>query len=101
MTKKVSLSKRASIKLDNILDHLQKEWSIKVKKEFINKLDRSIEIISQNPDAFPKSNIQKGVHKCVVTKQTSLYYRVKLNEIQIITIFETRQNPKKLKKEFK
>ena len=63
MTKKVSLSKRASIKLDNILDHLQKEWSIKVKNEFINKLDRSIEIISQNPDAFPKSNIQKGVHK--------------------------------------
>ena len=84
--KKITLSKRASIKLDQLLERLQKEWSIKVKNEFIDTLDRSVEIIAENPKAFPESNSQKGIHKCVVTKQTTLYYRVKSNEIQIIFI---------------
>ena len=101
MIRKISLSKRASIKLDKILRYLQKEWSIKVKNEFISKLDHSINIIAENPDAFPESNIQKGIHKCVVTKQTTLYYRIKSSEIQIIFIFETRQSPKKIKKGLK
>jgi plasmid stabilization system protein ParE len=101
MAKKVSISKRASVKLDKLLNRLQKEWSIEVKKEFIGKLDRALDIISVNPDAFPISNLQKGIHKCVVTKQTTIYYRVKAVEIQIITVFETRQSPKKLKKELK
>ena len=101
MAKKVSLSKRASIKLDKLLFRLEEEWSVEVKKEFVGKLDRAIEIIAANPDAFPISNLQKGIHKCVVTKQTTIYYRVKSAEIQIITLFETRQSPKRLKKELK
>jgi hypothetical protein len=37
----------------------------------------------------------------VVTKQTTFYYRVLKNkkELEIITIFDTRQNPNKLKKD--
>ena len=43
----------------------------------------------------------KGLFKCIVTKQTTFYYRVlsDKNEIEIITLFDTRQDPEKLRKD--
>ncbi|WP_442845354.1 hypothetical protein [Leeuwenhoekiella sp. H156] len=62
-----------------------------------------IEQISINPESCPKSNEFGGIYKCVVSKQTSFYYRILFNrrEIEIITIFDTRQNPDKLNKQLK
>lgn len=43
------------------------------------------------------------IYKCVVTKQTTFYYRIlnQSEEIEIITIFDTRQDSDKLKKDIK
>ncbi|NLP59458.1 type II toxin-antitoxin system RelE/ParE family toxin, partial [Lutibacter sp. B1] len=45
----------------------------------------------------------KGLFKCVVTKQTTFYYRIKFEreEIEIITVFDTRQDPNKLENDIK
>ena len=40
--RKIILSKRASEKLDELLDYLEREWSTKVKLNFINKFDKSL-----------------------------------------------------------
>ena len=37
----------------------------------------------------------------VVTKQTSLFYRFDSKTIKVVTIFDNRMNPDKLKKELK
>ncbi len=95
----VVFSKRAKIRLENLLDYLEKEWSEKSKDDFIKKLDRSILQIKKLPASCPESKEIRGLFKCVLTKQTTLYYRVKDQTIQIITLFDTRQNPGKLKKE--
>jgi len=95
----VVLSKRAKIKLENLLDYLEKEWSSKSKNDFIKKLERAITQISKLPVCCPKSKLFPGLFKCVVTKQTTLYYRIKDETIEIITLFDTRQNPEKLNKE--
>jgi plasmid stabilization system protein ParE len=72
-------------------------WSEKVKSEFIEKFDRSIEIIRAQPEIFPVSKKGKLLRKCVVSKQTIIYYRFNTKQIDIVTIFDTRQNPEKLK----
>lgn len=90
---KVVLSPTARRKLENLLEYLQEEWSVKVKLEFMVKLDRSIEQISTHPKNCPESQRFIGLHKCVVTRQTSLYYRVGKNEIEVITLFDNRQDP--------
>lgn len=95
----VVLSKRAKIKLENLLYYLENEWSAKSKTDFIKKLDRSIAQISKLPESCPESNIFTGLYKCVVTRQTTVYYRIKNQKIEIITLFDTRQNPAVLKKE--
>jgi plasmid stabilization system protein ParE len=101
MKRKVVLSKRAKIKLDNLLLFLETEWSLSVKNEFIEKLDRTLQIIQNNPESFPKTQVLTGVHKCVVTKQNTLYYRFTESSIEIVTLFDSRQDPHKLRKEIK
>ena len=57
--------------------------------------------IEKNPQIAPKSSLLKGIHKNVVTKQTSFYYLISGNEIHIITLTDNRQNPKKTIKELR
>ena len=97
MARQVVFSKRARNKLEKLLNYLETEWSLKVKNEFIVKLDRRILQISRHPASCPESEYFPDLHKCVVTKQTTLYYRVKEEEIEVITLFDNRQDPNKLK----
>jgi len=99
MSRTVIISKTAEKKLEKLFEFLLENWSLKVKSEFIKKLDKNINLIKTNPDSFPQSEKKVGLHKCVITKQTTLFYRYTNEKITIVTIFDTRQNPKKLKKE--
>ena len=95
MSKSVVFSKRARKKLEKLLDYLENEWSLKVKNEFIEKLDRCVLQISKHPESYPVSGKFPGLYKCIVTKQTTLYYRIKENEIQVIAFFDNKQDPQK------
>lgn len=97
----IILSKRASNQLERLFEFLELEWSLKVKQEFIKKLDKSLKQIQQYPDGFSETKIVKGLHMFVVTKQTSLFYRYDTKTITIISVFDNRSNPKKLKKVIK
>jgi plasmid stabilization system protein ParE len=97
--REVVLSKQASDKLEKLLNYLEIEWSENVKQNFIKKFDDSVQVISLFPEATEKSNFKKGLHRCVVTEQTTIYYKFNDFEIQIITIFDTRMNTNRLKRE--
>ena len=99
MSRKVVISKTAEKKLDKLFEYLITEWSVKVKTDFVEKLDSSIVIIKNQPEIFPESKEVKGLRKCVIAKQTTLYYRYNSKRINIVTLFDTRQNPNKLDKE--
>ncbi|GGW74783.1 plasmid stabilization system protein ParE [Winogradskyella epiphytica] len=100
---KVYLSELAESKLLKISDYLLENWDLKTRDKFIEKLSEKIKQISIQPQSCPKSSEVKGLYKCVVTKQTTLYYRIsiELREIEVITIFDTRQSPENLKKDIK
>lgn len=101
MQREVALSKTAQKKLDKLFIYLETNWSEKVKLRFIAKLEQRIQIVKQKPGAFPKSEIKKGLHKCVVTRQTTMFYTFDEKTIYILTIFDNRQDPSKLKDEVK
>jgi plasmid stabilization system protein ParE len=98
---KVFLSELAESKLLKLSQYLLEEWNLKTRDKFISKLNDKIKQISNQPDSFPKSSEFNNLYKCVVTKQTTFFYRIIADrkEIEIITIFDTRQNPEKLKKD--
>lgn len=93
------ISRTVEKKLEKLFEYLIKEWSVKVKNDFVTKLDSTIEIIKNQPEIFPESKKGKGLRRCVITKQTTLYYRYSTKQINIVTVFDTRQNPNKLDKE--
>jgi len=98
---KINISKTAEENLDAVLNFIEARWSEKSKEMFLVKFQKAISIISMNPGIFPKSSINKKYRKCVVTKQSSLLYSFGSNEIRIHSIFDTRQDPNKIKKDIK
>jgi len=98
---KINISKTAEENLDAVLNFIESRWSKKSKEMFLVKFQKAISIISMNPEVFPKSSINKKYRKCVVTKQSSLLYSFGSNEIRIHSIFDTRQDPNKIKKDIK
>lgn len=81
----------------SILDYLQKNWDDKVVQGFIEITNGSIELISNNSNQFPMIDKIKKVRKCVLTKHNTLYYRDRKTYIDILRIFDNRQDPRKLR----
>ncbi|WP_299665438.1 type II toxin-antitoxin system RelE/ParE family toxin [uncultured Polaribacter sp.] len=98
---KAVLSELAESKLLILSTYLTENWSLQVKNNFFKKLANKVHQIESQPYSCIESFEFKGLYKCVVTKQTTFYYRIseKQQEIEIITIFDTRQNPNKLYKD--
>lgn len=61
MKREIRFSKSAIRKLDTLLVYLEKEWSTKVKQEFLLKLDKSLKQIQKIPDSFPESEKVKSL----------------------------------------
>ena len=94
--RKVNFSETAVKNLEDIKFYLISKWSERVYENFKTKLNENISLIATNPEAFPKSN--KNIYKCVLIKQVTIFYRLNSTEIQILSLFDTRQNPTKINK---
>jgi plasmid stabilization system protein ParE len=97
----VYLSPLAEVKLTKLLNFLSEEWSEKIKDNYLTILKSKFTQLSNFPESCELSAKKKGVYKCVVTKQSIFFYRIKGREVEIITLFDSRQDPKKLRKELK
>jgi hypothetical protein len=69
----------------------------------LEKLSKEFELISLHPYRCKKTETFPFLYKCIVTKQTSAMYKVNEDKsiIEIVTIFDNRQDPNKIKKELK
>jgi hypothetical protein len=94
---KVTISERAEKNLDEIIKYLDEEWGVRVKNNFLSKLIKIQYLISTNPFLFIGYSKHKKIYRCLITKHNFLYYKILRNEVQIITIQDTRKNPRKFK----
>jgi plasmid stabilization system protein ParE len=92
---KIIWSKRASRDLAGLSSYLESRWTDRELRNFFRNLEKHLKIIQENPNLFQKSRL-KGVRRCVLSRQTSLYYRVKGKTVAIVTLFDNRQHPDKL-----
>lgn len=97
----VYLSPVAELKLELLVEYLNTEWGESTKTKFLKELKNSISKIENFPESCPKSELYNGLHKCVVSKLTSFYYRIQNQEIEILTISDNRQNPIELLEEIR
>lgn len=98
---RVYLSKLAERRLDNLLEYLELEWGDSVKAKFLVKVQHEFEALSSYPYRCEKTETFSDLYDCVITKHTSAIFRIldHKGEIEIVTFFDNRQDPVKLKKD--
>ena len=94
---KITWSPKAQKSYIHIADFILEKWSKKEVKKFSDITSSTILQIAQNPELFIASKHKKNIRKGFITKHTSLIYKVKSNEIELVLFWDNRQNPKKLK----
>jgi plasmid stabilization system protein ParE len=90
-------SDRALEDLKNITNYLDEKWTQKEIRNFVRRLDKRLDLISVNPRLFPKTAKRKNIRRSVLTKHTVIYYEATENAVTIVTLFDPRQHPKKLR----
>ena len=95
MKRTIIWSPRSKLDYTKLIDYLIEEWGQQSSDNFKDRLREVLNRISENPALYQASKKKSNIRRCVVSKQTSLYYRVKKREIELITFFDTRQHPSK------
>jgi plasmid stabilization system protein ParE len=85
---------RAEKRFDEIINYIKANWSENNAKNFVQYTNQTINLILLNPLLFQESS-KKGIREALITKHNLLIYKVKKDEIQLLTFFDNRQNPKK------
>jgi plasmid stabilization system protein ParE len=96
-TYKLIWSDEALNNLKDIIDYLENRWTQREIRKFAQLLDKQLNRIKDNPFTYTETNRSNGLRKSVLSKQTTIYYRIYESEIRIVTLFDNRQNPCKLK----
>jgi plasmid stabilization system protein ParE len=97
MPKQIIWSPLSETDFSTILEYLQKNWNNRIVLRFLEITNKIIRQISLNPKQFPIIQKRKKIRKCVITKQNSIYYRERKEYIDILRIYDNRQDPRKLK----
>ena len=98
MAKQIRLSKNAKADFNKIAEYLSVEFGGKISEQFMSRFDEMCAVISDNPFIYQLHNKKRQVRKAVLKKQCTIYYKVDTENIEILRIFDTRQNPERLKK---
>lgn len=98
MKREVVITPRAQVEIQTIFEYLEIKWNEKTKRKFANKINAIIIQIVDNPELFPVSTLNKKIRKGVLSKQCSLFYHFNSKHIVVVSVFDTRQNPSKIKK---
>lgn len=97
---KVVWSAKARIEYLELLEYLSRSNSKKRIKTLSEGIEKVLSNITSKPKMYPLFNERlPNVHKAVITKRTTIFYRVQeaVGEIEVIAVFDTRQDPDKLK----
>jgi plasmid stabilization system protein ParE len=96
MPKQIFWSPLSEGDFGGILEYLNENWDNNVAKNFIDLTESILKQIAANPRQFPVIYKKEKIRKCVLTKHNSLSYRDTKTQVEILRIYDTRQDPNNL-----
>lgn len=91
----VFLTKRAEGNYKSIRKFISKEWGENIALAFEQKTKDFFDLIELFPELGSVEFAPKEIRGFQLTKQTRVFYRIKNQQIIILSFFDVRQNPKK------
>ncbi len=85
-------TENAKSELSEIINYIATKWNEVAVRKFTKSLESALEAVLTMPTAFPESSINKNIRRKVISKQTSIYYKIFTDEIVILSIFDNRRN---------
>ncbi|MCB9302901.1 MAG: type II toxin-antitoxin system RelE/ParE family toxin [Lewinellaceae bacterium] len=79
-----------------LLEYVEGNFGLDAALELLDTTEKLLEGIAAFPGMFPASEKRKDIRKAVVSRQTSLLYRIFQDQIQILHVWDNRQDPDKL-----
>ncbi|GAB5524087.1 MAG: hypothetical protein Roseis2KO_19590 [Roseivirga sp.] len=97
MSFKVRYSLRARHEEIKLLEYIVEGFGRKKAKEVYERIEKVLDHICNVPEMYPVSKQRSGLRKCVFSKQTSIYYQINKDYIEIVSFRPNRSDPKKFK----
>lgn len=79
-----------------LLEYVEKHFGLDAALELLDNTEKLLEEIAAFPGMFPASDKRKDIRKAVMSKQTSLFYRISQDQVQILYVWDNRQDPDNL-----
>ncbi|MBI9036186.1 MAG: type II toxin-antitoxin system RelE/ParE family toxin [Bacteroidales bacterium] len=96
MPYQVRYSTRAYNEYENILDYVVEKFGSNTAAKVDMHFEEVIDQISINLLLYPYSDKLKNLRRCVISPQTTLYYRFNGKFIELASFRGNRMNPKDL-----
>jgi hypothetical protein len=96
MAYKIIYSNLAIETLNANVVYLKNRWPKRSLTKFVGNVNKTIELIKQNPEFFPIWKDEKNKRKALVFKQITMFYNIKKNTIEILLFWNNYQNPSTL-----
>lgn len=77
------------------MEYVLGKFGQKKAKEIYTGIEKTLDRLSESPEMYRASGRRKGLRKCTFSKQTSIYYRIKEDHIEIVSFRSNRNDPKK------
>jgi len=95
MEKEIVITKRFRNHTHRTYQYLLKKFSYKTAVLFLERIEKRIEFVSKYPAIGKKSLKKENVRSVLLTPYSLIFYRIKKNHIEILSLFDMRQNPEK------
>ena len=73
------------------IDYLEAEWTFQDVINFIEKVERTIDLLSMKNVEFISTNY-RNVNQVVITKQITLYYRIESDKLELLRFWNNYQD---------
>jgi plasmid stabilization system protein ParE len=84
---------RSKETLKSVYDFIYNKFGSRSVDKFITKAEKIIALIAEHPLIFKASVIDKNVRVGLISKQTSLFYRITDTTIHLLFFWDNRQEP--------
>ena len=98
MAYRVLYSSLAKNSFEQNITYLEKEWTIKEIRNFIDKTSEVVELLKMDPYVFPLSEFDPNIRKVVLIKQITLFFEIVKKEVHIHLFWNNYQDPERIKR---
>jgi plasmid stabilization system protein ParE len=96
-TRQVRWSLTAHEDLQLSLDFIMNQWNPVIAAKFLDAIESKIKLLKRAPFIGSPSSYLSGCRKTLVPPYHALIYRVTDSHLEIVRLFDMRQDPAKLK----